>query len=364
MRTAIAALVVIAFGLGHAALAQGRPPPSVFTVLVEEIAFSQDIEALGTVRPKEQAALTLNAADRVTAVYFEDGQRVEAGTTLVALAQREQLAEVESAEAELREARTRLARLADLVEFDAAAVSDRDVARRDVQTTRAALEQVQSQLRDRVLVAPFDGLLGFRQVSVGSYVQPGDVVATIVDDSVMRLDFAVPAIRLSAITIGTRIVSTTDGLADREFVGTVTSIDNAIDPATRSVRVRADLPNTDRALKAGMFMRVTVNANPRMALSVPEEAIQPIGPESFVFVVNDESVAVRTKVEIGQRQAGRVEILSGLAAGDRVITEGVIRTRDGRPVKVVDAPFAPTNPDAADPIAASGGGARATSSGG
>lgn len=345
--------VVIAAGFAPAA-AQGRGAPSVIVQEVSEQPFSQRLEALGTLRPKEIANLTLNAADRVTAVYFEDGQRVKEGQTLVALVQREQRAQVEAAEAELREASSRLERLAGLVQYDAGSIADEEAARRDVETSRAQLRQVQSQVRDRILVAPFDGLLGFRQVSVGSYVQPGDVVTTLIDDSVVRLDFGVPATRLFAVQRGTQIFAETDSLRGEVFRGEVTSLNNTIDPETRSVRVRATLPNERRLLKTGMFMRVVVEADPRQALAVPEQAIQPVGPRSFVFIVDPEGVARRQEITIGARYNGLVEVTDGLADGDRVITEGVIRARDGQPVRIIDSILRP-------PLEATGAGASAAS---
>lgn len=337
MRLRAITTIVMALAVGIAsAMAQPRPAPSVIVDAVAEVPFSQRIEALGTVLPKEMAELTLNAADRVTAVYFEDGERVEEGKTLLTLVQREQLAQIEAAEARLREARARYERFAGLVEYDAGSKADADEARRDMETSRAELRQVQSLLRDRVLVAPFGGLLGFREVSVGSYVQPGDVVTTLIDDSAMRLDFSVPATRLASVGSGTQIVAETDSLPGQTFRGEITTLNNTIDPATRSVRVRAILPNDERLLKVGMFMRVVVEADARLALAIPEEAIQPVGPRTYVFVVDAENMAHRREISIGARYDSLVEVLSGLSEGDRVISEGLIRARDGQPVTIIE----------------------------
>ncbi|MEL6623349.1 MAG: efflux RND transporter periplasmic adaptor subunit [Pseudomonadota bacterium] len=327
---------------------------------MSEYPFSERIEALGTLLPNEMAELTLNAADRVTAVYFEDGERVEEGKTLLALVQREQLAQVEAAEARLREASVRLERLAGLVDYDAGSIADADAARRDVETSRAELRQVQSRLRDRVLVAPFTGLLGFREVSVGSYVQPGDIVTTLIDDSLMRLDFSVPATRLASVRSGAQIIAETDSLPDQTFRGEVTTLNNTIDPTTRSVRVRALLPNDDRLLKVGMFMRVIVEADARLTLAIPEEAIQPVGPRSYVFVVDADDVAHRREVSIGARYNGLVEVLGGLSQGDRVVSEGLIRVRDGQPVTIIESILrAPPRQDSssrsAAPVLSAGG---------
>ncbi|MEO1658078.1 MAG: efflux RND transporter periplasmic adaptor subunit [Pseudomonadota bacterium] len=336
IRAITAVFIGLVAGLTSAA-AQPRSAPSVIVAPVTERPFSQRIEALGTLLPKEMAELTLNAADRVTAVYFEDGDRVEEGKTLLTLVQREQLAQIEAAEARLREASARYERFAGLVEYDAGSIMEADEARRDMETSRAELRQVQSLLRDRVLVAPFGGLLGFREVSVGSYVQPGDVVTTLIDDSAMRLDFSVPATRLISVRSGTQIVAETDSLPGQIFRGEITTLNNTIDQATRSVRVRAILPNDDRLLKVGMFMRVVVEADARLALAIPEEAIQPVGPRTYVFVADAENVAHRREISIGARYNGLVEVIGGLSEGDRVITEGVIRARDGQPVTIIES---------------------------
>mgnify|MGYP003111720612 FL=1 len=324
---------------GLVANAQRNSPASVFVEPVQERHFSMRIEALGTLEPNEQVDLTLNAADRVRAIYFDDGDRVHQGKTLLSLAQREQVALVEAAEATYDEARRQQERLARLAEQQAVSQSELDQANRNLDSAAAQLRAVQSRQRDRVLVAPFDGVLGFRMVSVGSYVQPGDVVARLIDDSEMNLDFSVPSTFLRTLEKGTAIEARSDDFPGQTFEGTVASIDNAIDPVTRSVRVRATLPNPDRLLIAGMFVQVTLVADPRVSLSIPEEAVQPVGPRTFVFVAAEEGgerVARRKEVTLGLRQAGQVEVLSGLVEGEEVITEGVIRVREGGAVSIRD----------------------------
>lgn len=338
--------------------AQRGGPASVFVEEVQERTFSRDIEALGTLQPKEQVELTLNAADRVTALYFDDGQRVRQGKTLLSLAQREQVALVEASEADVEEARRQLERIERLADAQAVSQSELDSARRDLDSANANLRALQSRQRDRVLVAPFDGVLGFRQVSVGSFVRPGDVVATLVDDSEMRLDFDVPSTLLRSIQPGTEIIAETDDLPGEMFTGTVATLDNRIDPVTRSIRARALLPNPEQLLRAGMFMRVTVAAEPRTSLSIPEEAVQPVGPRSFVWVVREENetqIARRIPVELSARSDGYIEVISGLSLGDRIITEGIIRVREGAPIVIRDRAMLEPQP-----MAASGGPAAST----
>ena len=319
--------------------AQRGGPASVFVEPVLERPFSMQVEALGTLEPNEQVDLTLNAADRVRAIYFDDGDRVNKGKTLLSLAQREQAALVEAAEATVEEARRQQERISRLAEKQAVSQSELDQANRNLESASAQLRAVQSRQRDRVLVAPFDGVLGFRMVSVGSYLRPGDVVARLIDDSEMNLEFSVPSTFLRGVEEGSRVSAITDDLPGNTFEGTVASIDNAIDPVTRAVRVRASLPNPERLLKSGMFMQVTLVLDPRSSPSVPEEAIQPIGPKSFVFVASEEGgqlIARRKEVHLGARQSGYVEVLDGLVSGEKVVTEGIIRIREGSPIVVRD----------------------------
>lgn len=324
--------------LASAASAQ-RGPANVFVETATEREFAMRIEALGTLEPNEVVDLTLNVADRVQSLYFDDGERVRKGKTLLSLAQREQIALTEAAEANAEEARQQLDRIERLVERNAVSQAELDEAKRNVNAADAQLRAVQSRQKDRVLVAPFDGVLGFRQVSVGSFVTPGDVVARLIDDSEMNLEFTVPSTFLRSLKPGTEIIARTDDLPGEIFTGQIATLDNAIDPVTRSVRVRATLPNPERTLMSGMFMEIIVTANPRQALAIPEEAIQPIGPKTFVFIVDETGgtpVAKRTEVKLGTLEGGYVEVLSGLEKNTPVITEGVIRVRDGSEVIIRD----------------------------
>lgn len=317
-----------------------RPPANVFAQTVTTRSFAARTEAIGTLEPRESVPLSVNAADRVTRVYFEDGQRVRAGQTLLVLAQREQAAAIESAEAQLAEARSNLERRERLFAESAISAASLEQARRDAETAAASLRTVQSRQKDRILVAPFDGVLGFRQVSEGAYVRPGEPVATLIDDAEMRLEFAVPSHLLADVGVGTLVRATSDDLPGMNFEGAVTSLDNAIDPVTRSFKVRASLPNPERIMRPGLFMKVDLLARPRESLAVPEGALEAEGPRSFVYVIADREgtlVAERREVALGTRSEGYAEVLAGLTEGDRIVTDGLIQVRAGAPVIVRDA---------------------------
>ena len=351
-------IVLITMALASQFASAQRGPSSVFAEAVAEREFAVRIEALGTLEPNEMVDLTLNTADRVQSLYFDDGQRVRKGKTLLSLAQREQIALTEAADANAEEAAQQLERIERLAARKAVSQAELDEAKRNVNAANAQLRAVQSRQKDRVLVAPFDGILGFRQVSVGSYVRPGDTVARLIDDSEMNLEFTVPSTFLRSLSPGTKVIARTDDLPGMNFDGEIATIDNAIDPVSRSVRVRATLPNPERILMSGMFMEIMLTADPRTSLAIPEEAVQPVGPKTFVFKVDDNNgtlAAKRTEVKLGALDNGYLEVLSGLTSSDKVITEGIIRVRNGSPIKIENKSM--LNPSSNRGNVASGGNA-------
>jgi membrane fusion protein (multidrug efflux system) len=177
--------------------------------------------------------------------------------------------------------------------------------------------------------------VGLRRVSVGTLISPGDVITTLDDTSVIKLDFAVPENFLASLREGLTIRATAPAFPGRTFAGSVSSIDSRVDIATRSVTVRALLTNEDGALKPGMFLNVSLANDEREALVIPEEALTPEAERQYVFVVTDGKVS-RREVRIGGRRPGSVEILAGVVAGERVIVEGTQKVRDGAMVRATE----------------------------
>ena len=326
---------VAAAGGVTAAQAQSAQPVIVGEVI--ESPFVDRLEALGTLQANETVRLTATVTETVTALHFDDGATVDAGQVLVEMTSAEEHALLEEARSQADEAERQLDRFQALADNGTAPRIVLDERRRDYETAVARLRAVESRLQDRLIIAPFAGSVGLRNISVGALVEPGDVVTTLHDTSVMKLDFPVPATFLTAITPGLAIEARSRALGDRVFAGTVSSIDTAIDTTTRSVMVRAIIPNPDGLLRPGLLMAVELQKNPRDALVMAEEALIPIGRNAFVLVVdtsNGEPMAVRRQVEIGARRPGQVEIVSGLALGDLVVTHGAIRVRPDQPVSI------------------------------
>ena len=198
----------------------------------------------------------------------------------------------------------------------------------NVKTAEARVAAARSRLDDTVIRAPFAGTTGLRRVSLGSLVNPGTVITTLDDASSVKLEFTLPQTFLAELATGLPVEARTEGLGDRVFRGKITAIDSRIDPATRSIAVRADLPNADGALRPGLFMTVTVRGKQRSTLLLPEEALVPEQGRNYVFVVVD-GKAIRKELKLGGREPGRVAIITGLADTDDVIVEGTQRVRSG-----------------------------------
>jgi membrane fusion protein (multidrug efflux system) len=308
----------------------------VIAAPVKRAEFVDKIEALGTLRANETVTLTATVTEPVTAVNFEDGARVEKGDALVEMTSAEEAAELDAEQATVDEARRQVERLKPLVEKGAAAPSLLDERQRELDTAKARLAGVQSRISDRLIIAPFTGVVGLRNISVGTVVQPGMKITTLDDDSVMKLDFSVPAIYLPALKPGLEIVARTAAFGDREFRGKISSVDSQVDPQTRSIMARALIPNDERMLKPGLLMSVNLLKDPRTALVIPEEAIVPLGRRNYVFVVQDGDPATvrRQEIIIGARREGEVEVVDGLQEGLKIVTHGTMNVADGGAVSV------------------------------
>ncbi len=311
----------------------GRPRTAAAVLVVaspvERRPLQEMVEALGTARANESVTLTAGLTDTVRRINFDDGDYVEAGTVLVELTSKEEEAQLAEARAELDEARRQLARLEDLDNRGIAATSEVDLARSATAAAEARLNTVLARLEDRLIRAPFSGVLGFREVSPGTLLGPSDAITTIDDVSQIKLDFTVPEKFLALMGPGRRIYASGASWRDREFEGVVSAVSSRVDPVTRAVVVRAIIPNEDRALRPGMLLTVRVVAEERIAIVVPERSVVQVGNSSFVYVVGPDQRAHRREVQLGNRQLGIVEVLAGLEEGERVVTEGVIKLREG-----------------------------------
>ena len=307
-------------------------PASVTLVTVRSERVSQKLEALGNARANESVDISTKLSNIVTAVTFRDGERVKRGQVLVQLDNAQARADVAEAQAALTESESQYNRSRELLNTQALSKSSFDQLVATLAANRARLGAAQARFEDTVIRAPFSGRVGLRRVSVGTLISPGDVITTLDDTSVIKLDFSVPENFVASLREGLSIRASAPAFPGRSFAGSVSSIDSRVDMNTRSVTVRALLANEDGALKPGMFLNVSLANDEREALVIPEEALTPEAERQYVFVVSEGKVS-RREVRIGVRRPGSVEVLAGLSAGERVIVEGTQKVREGASVQ-------------------------------
>jgi membrane fusion protein, multidrug efflux system len=250
---------------------------------------------------------------------------------LVELDSAETRASLAEAEATLADSERQYARSRDLAASQALSASSLDQIEATLKANRARVEAARARMADTTIRAGFAGRTGFRRVSVGSLVGPGTVITTLDDSSLIKLDFSVPESYLFALRPGLPVTAATAGLRGRTFEGKITNLDSRVDPVTRSLLVRAEIPNPDGTIRPGMFMTVALQGDVTPALIVPEAAIVPEQGRAYVFVV-DSNVAQRREVTVGRRKPGEVELLAGVKEGERVVVDGTQNVRDGSKV--------------------------------
>jgi membrane fusion protein (multidrug efflux system) len=340
LRWALIALAAVAVAVAAYLLLRGRSEEPeekgpretpVVTAPAEAARVQRTVRGVGDVRATESVTLTAEAPGRVEAILFREGARVGRGAILVRLRAAQERADVSAAQAEAAEIAGRLARLERLAAEGAAARGEVEDLRRQLQAARARTASAATRIDDYTIRAPFAGVIGLRDISVGAVVQSGDAIATL--DAIDQVDvrFAVPERELGRLRVGAAVEARSTAF-DRPFTGRLRLIDSRVDPANRTVRAEARMANPGRQLRPGMLAEITIAAEAAQSVVVPPVAVQVQGGEQFVYV-SANGKAKRTPVEVGQREPGRLEILRGLKPGDRVIVEGLQQVNDGGPVR-------------------------------
>ena len=309
-------------------------PVAVEVGRVEVARLESDALAVGALRANQGVTLRPEVSGRVLRLGFADGQRVKRGQLLVQLDDNLQQAQLQQAMAQSSIARTNLQRNRELVAQNFVSQSVVDQAQASLEVAEAQVAVTRAQLQRMALLAPFDGIVGIRSVSVGDYVKDGADLVQVEDVSSVWVDFRLPERYLSQLKPGQPVAITLDALPGKRYTAKLVAMDAQLETSGRSVLVRAKLANTGGDLRSGMFARArTVFAVREGALTVPEEALVPLGEEQFLIKVVDapdgRKQSQRLLAKIGIRVPGRVEILEGLAAGDLVVTAGHARLLRG-----------------------------------
>jgi membrane fusion protein (multidrug efflux system) len=309
---------------------------AVEAVKVQTATLPDDLTAVGTLRANESVVLRPEIAGRIARIAFREGVPVAKGALLVALDDSTQAADLQQARANLNLAKTNFQRTVDLYQRKFVSEQAQDEAAAKLKVQEAVTAQAEARLAKTRIVAPFAGIIGIRNVSVGDYVKEGQDLVNLEDISSLKADFRLPERYFARLKPGQTVEVTTDARPGEVFKATVDAIDPLLDSAGRAILVRARLPNREARLRPGMFARVRLIVGDRHdALVIPEEALVPAGSDQFVFRVVD-GKAQRVKIQIGARRNARVEVIEGLQAGELVVTAGQLKIRDGAPVKIAE----------------------------
>ena len=325
------------FLMSNNATAQQNTAPNVIIAPLTKQPFADTVEALGTTKANESIVITAQTTEKISHLFFNDGEIAKKDDLLVVLDKSEEDAALSAAQAMHTENQAAYNRAQNLQKTSALSKGTLEERFAALKQSQATIDEIQARIDKHTIKAPFDGVLGLREVSVGTLIQPGDQITTLDDISKIKVDFDVPAIFLSGLSVGMPIVGKVDAYPDLEFHGKVTAINTKVDPITRSITIRAILANDQNLLKSGLLMRINLFKNPREALLIPEESLIKKSDKNYVYLIEqkeDKTIASLKEVTIGQRQVGYIEALSGVQENDLVVTHGVVKLRDGSPVSI------------------------------
>jgi membrane fusion protein (multidrug efflux system) len=332
----------------------GSAAPMDFATPVEAATVKQDtlvrnIVAVGSLLANEEVILRPEFEGKVVKIHFREGEKVSKGDLLISLDDSIYKAELKQADARLKLSEANIKRISSLRKKGLSNQQEEDTAVSELGVNKASQVLARTRLQKMVIHAPFDGTLGLRNVSEGDYLTRGQDIVTLIDNNPIKLEFRVPEIYLSEVGIGQTVDVSVDAFRGETFSGEVYAIAPEVDVAGRSFTVRAKIPNEDNRLIPGMFAQVelVLERKPNTLL-IPEAALMPAGDKQYVYRIED-GKAVRSEVSIGMRKKDLVEIVSGLAAGDQVITAGQMKIMDGSKVQ-------PPGGDTGDAAAGNAGG--------
>lgn len=314
-----------------------KPPTPVKAQPVKVGEVQSDLSAVGSLMASESVVIRPEIAGRVVGLHFQEGQLVERGAKMVTIDPSEYQAQLAASAADARTETQKYERARDLLQQKFISQEAVDVARGSMERAVARRQADEVMLSKTTIKAPFTGTVALRLISPGAYVKAGDDIVRVESIGTLKLDFRVPEIYVSKIKPHQTVTVRTDAFPGDGFQGRIYALDPAVDQKTRTILVRAEVPNAQGKLRPGMFGRVSILLESRpTAVIVPEQAIWPQGKDAFVYRVVEGKAAL-TKVELGVRRPGEVEIAKGLQPQDIVVTDGQMKLKDGAPVMVLPA---------------------------
>lgn len=321
--------------VGHANQPSKRPPPTVEIQAVGQQTLAQQLSALAVLKAQESIMLKPEVAGRVTAINFNEGQVVKEKQLLIQLDDDLLKAELATYQASLDLAQTEYQRYQALVKEQQVSVLDYERKKAELAQIKASMALVQAKIRQKQIRAPFTGVIGLRQFSIGDVLQANQNLVRLNKMNALKAEIKIPEIHSQSVFVKQTVNLQVDGLANLVLKGQVAAIEPSLDANTRALIVRVNIPQVDSRVRDGMTARASFVLGQQQAIVVPEQALVAQGGKFVVFVFNNNEVKA-TPVEVGQRQVGQVVIKKGLQVGDMVVVSGQNKlSKPQMPVKAI-----------------------------
>jgi membrane fusion protein (multidrug efflux system) len=312
-------------------------PAEVSLTQVQPHVFTDTIDVLGVAKGRQSVTLSAATTQLVSRVRFTPGQQVAEGQVLLELKATEQDAGLAQSQAKVVQAEREYGRWKTLSDKGFASKSALDQYEAAWISAKADVAAAKARQGDRVIRAPFAGVVGLSDIAPGALINPGAAIVTLDAIDTIRVDFQVPDAELASVHEGQAITALVDAYPGEKITGRIAKLDTRIDERTRALTARAEFPNPTRKLKPGMMLRVAVARGTRQTLAAPESALAVQGDSAFVYVItqqNGKMVAEQRPVVTGARQDGFVELKDGVAAGDKLVADGLNKIQPGQAVRL------------------------------
>ena len=328
--------------IGQAAAFQ-PPPEAVTTIVAAQEQWPSTLSGIGTIAAVQGVTVSADLPGTVDRIGFDSGRSVREGEVLALLDTRQEQAQLAAAEAQRELARLNFERMQGLLDERVISRAEFDRATADSRQSDARVGEIRATIERKTIRAPFSGLLGIRRVNLGQYLSGGDALVTLQSLNPIYVNFGVPQQAMTEVRAGRSVHVTAGDVAGAGFTGRITAIDSVVDESTRNVQAQATLANPDGKLRPGMFVQTEVTlAAASTVISLPASAISYAPYGDSVFVVADlkdqggkSYRGVRQQfVKVGPSRGDQISVVSGLKAGDEVVTSGVFKLRNGAAVLV------------------------------
>ncbi|MFT7337998.1 MAG: membrane fusion protein (multidrug efflux system) [Marinobacter maritimus] len=329
------------FGQMEKQMSQPQPPAQISATEARTESWTPSIKAVGSIKAINGIEVANEVPGVIESINFESGDIVKQGDILIRLNTAIDEAAVRTRRAEAHLAEQEFKRISDLLPRRAVSQSQYDESKANFDAARARVNEADAQLSKKVIRAPFDGTLGIRMVDQGEYIATGTPIVEINMLNPIYVDYTLSEKNLQAVDRGYSVVATVAAVPDQEFKGQVSAINTSVNPETRTVRIRATLDNPENLLRPGMFATIlTKQPEDNEVVTIPRTAISYNTYGDFVFAIEENEggdlIVNRRTITAGQTRDKRVAVLSGLEAGEKVVSKGLLRLRAGQKVTIQD----------------------------